>query len=940
MKKILLLAAIVAFPMISFAQQQIIDAKNYQLENGLKVILCRDTEKPEIYGAMSINVGSINDPADATGMAHYFEHIMFKGTDKIGTLNWNEEKIYLDSISYYYDKLHDTNDKNAREIIQLKINELSQKAANYAIPNEIDAILSKMGGTGINAFTGYDNTVYLNSFPSNQLHKWLEVYAERFRNPVFRLFQSELETVYEEKNMYQDNPLGIFLEDVFKESFGEHPYGRPIVGYAEHLKNPQISKMQEFFNTYYVANNMTLILVGNLEFEPTIRMVKETFGNLRSGTIPDIPEYKLPTFIGQNIIEKRQTPIKLGVIGYNTVPISHEDNTAIEIITSIFSNESGTGLLDELIVNNKVMAAMSLPLTMKQHGVFAFLYIPKILGQSHEKAEAFVFDCINKLKTGDFSDELFEAVKMERLTEEIRGVEGSARIFWTILNYQMSDKDWSEYYSDLEEISSLTKQDIIDVANKYFADDYLIYRSKMGSADKDKIDKPNWKAIDIVNTDAKSDFAKKIEKETVTPIITQVIDFHSDIHINETNNSHKIYSTKNPYNDIFTMKIYYNYGGFYNKHLYNAIDYVALQGSQEFPFQDFNIQLQLMGASIDIMANPDQSYIQISGFDKDFEKIMQLCNQKFFNTDNNEKSLKTILEGHKTNLQIMKTDASSCADAAYKYALYGKDSEYLRTPNSSEIEKYTGEELINYVREIFKYDGFVTYSGNLDSEIIHNTLLENNFIQETGFKTYLKENPTAKAIPIEKNFNNDAVYYVHGKKFLQSNIHFFVPGMELHGKDKNKILSKCFNQYFGGDMYSIVFQEIRELRSLGYAAYSRYLYDYLERKPSYLYAYLGTQSDKTIEGIDAMRSLIVDLPQKEDKYNTAKESLITAERSSYIGFRELPYQVYKWQMEKYNEDPRGESLKYIENVQFEDIINFHNKAIKNKPVIVSLSGNI
>ncbi|MDR2083417.1 MAG: insulinase family protein [Bacteroidales bacterium] len=934
MKRLLLILSAVVFPLISFSQQKYIDAKNYQLKNGLKVILCRDTEKPEIYGAVSINVGSINDPADATGMAHYFEHIMFKGTNKIGTLNWEEEKIYLDSISYYYDRLHDTNNKKERNKIQLKINELSQKAAQYAIPNETDAILSKMGGKGINAFTGLENTVYLNSFPSNQLHKWLEVYAERFRTPVFRLFQSELETVYEEKNMYQDNPISIFMEDILKETFGEHPYGRPVIGYTEHLKNPQISKMQKFFNTYYVTNNMTLILVGDLEFEPTMQLIEETFGELHFGQIPDFPEYKLPTFTGATIVEKRQTPIKLGIIGFNTVPVNHDDNLAIDIMSEILSNSTSTGLLDQLSLNYELLIAMPIPLAMKQHGVFAFMYIPKILGQSHQEAEALIFNCIDSLKTGNFNDDLFQAVKMEKITSEIRKVEGYANTFNMILGYQMNGKSWKDYYTDLDKIKALTKDDIEKVANKYFGDDYLLYRSKMGSADKDKIDKPDWKPIEIKNTDAQSDFAKMIDNETVEPIIPQVIDFNSDVNINETNRAYKVYSTKNPYNDIFTMKIYYNYGNYYNKHLSNAAEYVNLQGTEDSKFQDFHIKLQLLGASINLHTELDRSYINITGFDKDFEEIMELCNQKFFNTGNDEKTLSVLLENHQVNIRLMKRDASSCADAVYNYALFGDDSEYLRMPTSSEIEKYTGEELINYVREIFDYVGFVTYSGNINPETIYNILKKNNFIREEGYKKYPGE-----SIPIEKNVTEDAVYYVHGKKFLQSNIHFFVPGLQMNTQDRNKILSKCFNQYFGGDMYSIVFQEIREFRSLGYSAYSRYLYDIMNRKPSYLYGYLGTQSDKTIEGIDAMHSLIVDIPKKEDKYNTAKESLLAVERSNYIDFRTLPYQVYLWRLEKYDEDPRAEMIKVIESVEFNDVLDFYDEAIKNKPVIISLSGN-
>ena len=285
--KFILMIMFVVFFGMNMMNAQNLNVETYHLDNGLKVVLCEDHSTATVYGTVFVHAGSKNDPLDATGMAHYFEHIMFKGTDKIGTTNWEKERVYLDSIDIMYDKLHETDIPEERESIQKKINELSLASADYAIPNEVDLILKRMGGTNLNAGTSFDYTVYYNSFPSNQIEKWMDVYVERFRNPVFRLFQSELETVYEEKNMYSDSPVSAFSEMMYKECFGEHPYGRPIVGLTEHLKNPQTSKMREFFNTYYVANNMTLILVGDFDTEEIKPMVEDKFGVWRSGELPE-----------------------------------------------------------------------------------------------------------------------------------------------------------------------------------------------------------------------------------------------------------------------------------------------------------------------------------------------------------------------------------------------------------------------------------------------------------------------------------------------------------------------------------------------------------------------------------------------------------------------------------------------------------------------------
>ena len=414
MKKLTILFLLIIGAIVSFAQGGDLKTKTIHLDNGLKVVMCEDHSQPEIYGAVYVHAGSKNDPVEATGMAHYFEHIMFKGTDKIGTTNWEAEKVFLDSIDLMYDKLHETVDVAERQAIQQKINALSQKSADYAIPNEVDVILTQMGGKSLNAGTSYDMTVYYNIFPSNQLSKWMDVYVERFRNPVFRLFQSELETVYEEKNMYGDSPINAFQEYLFHETFGEHPYGRPVIGYTEHLKNPQTSRMREFYNTYYVANNMTLILVGDFDIEATEPMVAEKFGTWRRGELPKEPTYTLPKFNGPTVKEVRMTPIKMGALVFPGVKNSDQDMLPLNLASSIFANGE-TGLADKLMLDGQIMASMLMPLSLEDHGANVMIYIPKLLGQSHEKAEGLIFDCLDRLKKGDFSDDLFEAVRMSML---------------------------------------------------------------------------------------------------------------------------------------------------------------------------------------------------------------------------------------------------------------------------------------------------------------------------------------------------------------------------------------------------------------------------------------------------------------------------------------------------------------------------------------------
>ena len=926
MKKLFLALVIILSVNVMSAQVKV---KTTKLDNGLKVVMCEDHSSPKAYGAVYVHAGSKNDPLDATGMAHYFEHIMFKGTDKIGTINWEAEKVYLDSIDIMYDKLHETTDLNERAAIQKKINELSIASTDYAIPNEVDVILTKMGGEGLNAGTSYDQTIYYNFFPANQIGKWMDVYAERFRYPVFRLFQSELETVYEEKNMYGDGPINAFQEYMFKEICGEHPYGRPIIGLTEHLKNPQTSKMREFFNTYYVANNMTLILVGDFNIEEIEPMVAEKFGTWRSGEIPAQPEFTLPEFKGQTLREVRMTPIKIGALAWKGVKISDPDYLPLSIACSIFSNGE-TGIMDKDMLDGNIMMAMLMPLSLEDHGANIILYIPKLIGQSHEKAEAFVFASLDKLKKGEFSDDLFEAIRVNMLKERELELESLGSLANLFLELEMRGMTYYEYLAESERIKSITKEEIVKIANKYFGEDYLDIRSKMGFPEKDKVDKPNWKAIEAKNTDAKSEFAKMIEAEEIPEVKPQVVDFQKDVTINKINDCFTMISAKNPYNDIFNLTITHNYGTIDDPDLNRAISYFEMQGTENKSFEELSLELQKLGAMIYISASQSNTNIVIEGFEKDLDQILALCEEKIYKPANDEKKIGIIYENESMNEETVKEDASEWASAVRQYSLYGEKSSYLAETPLKQWKKRSGAELLREVDNALNYNGEVLFIGNIDNQEVINALKKHNLVKDNVVKS-------EKSFLTEKTYTDNQIFIAHNKKFRQSNIYMHVPS-ELLNKEE-KAVAMVFNKYFGTDMYSIVFQEVREFRSLGYTAYGYFMSDYLNRKPSFLFTYLGTQSDKTNEGIDVLRGLITDMPERLEKFNASKDALIMSRASDYVGFRSLPAQVSTWLEEGYDHDPRMEYTNLIKKTEYKDVDDFYKKFVADRPIVIMMSGN-
>lgn len=1001
-KKISVFILLIFCVLISFAQKGKLEVKMVYLDNGMKVLLCEDHSKSEIYGGICVHAGSKNDPPEATGMAHYLEHMMFKGTDKIGTLNWTAEKPLIDKISTLYDNLSMSNDDKEKKKILKELNKLSAEAAQYAIPNEVDAILGQIGSTNVNAFTSNDFTVYHNIFPSGELEKWAAIYAERFRQPVFRLFQSELEAVYEEYNMYSDDPFSVYQEDVMAAVYKDHPYGVPVIGYPEHIKNPSMSKMYTFFNTFYRPRNMTLILVGNFRINNALEILNRAWGTKASkkssieAPFREGPQFKkaekteniekalmttknreesealaiqnenrsidkkgipssyhsLPTWQGKQIITTAQTPIKIGTVCFQTVADKNTDAQLLDLCAEILSNGFSTGLCDKLLNNNLLYSFSAYNYSLSDAGAFYLMYCPKMDGQSHEEAEKLIMENLEKLKKGEFSDQLFEAVKMNYLKDQQSALENIESKFYTVLSLDMENKTSDEYNKEILRIETLTKQDLIDVANKYFNENMLIYRSNIGSKRTNTIEKPNWKPITSSNADKHSDFSKSLNQYVSEPSKIQKINFEKDVVIIPVNNAFDLYASPNPCNDIFTLNLIFKYGTIHNPALEQAVSYFNLQGSQEKRFEDFSLMLQAMGADMKLYTDDNHLVVSIEGFDKDFDKILNLCSEKLYKPANDKTKLNILLEDHVNTMKVIKEDCSAMGRVLYNYAVYGKNSPYLKEPSTEQIMKFEGMDLLDMVQRAMQNEGVITYVGNKEARTVQQAIqqyfnLFNTDIKQkkadaslnmSGFKT--KENAKKeKKIQVRPvmDYQEPMIYVLHNSKFIQSNIYFYIPSQTIN--TENKVRSKLFNEYYNGGMNGVIFQNIRELRSLGYSAYGYFTYDILNRRNAYMMGFLGTQADKTIDGIVAMSELLKTFQLKQEKFETAKLSLVKQYEAEHIGFRDIPQQVYLWNMEGYDSDPRSTITSMTVGFKSNNIADFFNNYIGNRPIIITIAGN-
>ena len=928
-KQLFIISFLCAF--VTLNAQKPFKVETHYLSNGLKVILAEEHSQPKIYGAVMVHAGSKNEDTAATGVAHYFEHIMFKGTDRIGTTNWAKEKLYLDSISDAYDRLQATKDSEQRHAIQLEINRLNIEASKFAIANETDAILQQMGCTGLNAFTSFDVTCYHNTLPSNQLENWMEVYAERFRNPVYRLFQGELEAVYEERNIYANELMYSFQRNIFTEAFGEHPYSRDVIGHDWHLKNPQPSAMKKFYDKYYVASNMVLILVGDFKSAEALKMAEKYFSIWPRGEKTVEPTYKLPDFSSHIVKEVKQTPIKVGLLLFPAVKSNDPDELPLSVMSSIISG--GNGRLNELATQGKLLAAEQLTMSLNDAGINAILYVPKLVGQKHEEAEELVWAAIDSIKEGRFSDELLQSIKMNDYITRQRYFENYSSIASMLQNLEMNYSNYDEWLREGERMQNITREDIMAIAKKYFDREHCtIVRSKMGFPAKAAAIKPDWDHLEAQNKGEKTEFAKHIESRKIKEIKPQVIDFKKDVTIVPVSDNCKLYASMNPKNDLFSLTINYHYGTLDNHNISEAVDYFGNLGCGDMTREQFQIKMDCLGGSFSISNGNDYSSINISGLEKNMDKIIDLAMSKLINPRHDKQQLDNLVENLKAAKKGSKNESSIWKSALWEYVMYGDKSEYINHATIDEIKKMKGEDLMNIISEMFGRDGYVTFVGNSDPIKVVELLRQHNLV---------RDNVTVmpKRIRKQRDFSNDAVFYASNKKFLKSDIELYIPStaFDYYG---DRAACSMFNEYMGGGMNSVFFQEIREFRSLGYSTYGYFQYDRLNRRPAFFYGFLGTQCDKTNDGIAAMKELMVTFPDREEKFGLSRDYLVSVRNSNYFTFRSIPGQVrYYIEEENLDKDPRIEITEQIRNMKYEDLKAFHKKYVEGRPFVVFITGN-
>lgn len=908
--------------------------KEYRLENGLTVWLNEDHSQPKVFGAVVVKAGAKDCPD--TGIAHYFEHMMFKGTDRIGTLDYESEKVLLDSIAMKYDELAMTEDTAARARLQKEINELSIRSSEYVIPNEFNRLINRFGGSGLNAATSYDATIYFNTFSPQYMVQWAEINSERLINPVFRLFQSELETVYEEKNMYGDFIGGQVMDTLMARYFGPHPYAYPIIGSTKNLKNPRLTEMHKFFEDYYVASNMALILSGDFDAQQVMPILEKAFSRIRSGNAPKQEKVMLPPFNGRETMKvKFPIPfIKAMGLGFRGVSANHEDQVALNIAVNLLNNANGTGYLDKLMVEHKLMGALAINESMNEAGILAVAIMPKLLIQSYSSAEKMVWDEINRVKNGDFSDEMFNSLKLEQKRQYASSLENIDSRATVMMNLFSQGKSWNDYLNEVARIESITKEDVVRVAQKYFSNNYLCVTKSTGKYPKDNLPKPAFSPVVPRNADASSSYAKQLEKIPEQQVAPRIIDFEKDVKTSKLTPLVTLYTTPNPLNDIFTLNISYGIGALEQPELMQLTNYLQLLGTESLSFEQFRSRLQSIGSTLAFDVTPDAFVMKVTGFDNHIDETMELVGDFIRHAKADDKKLRQIVDDAKVSEKAFFKSGDNVASALLEQVKYGDQSRYLRKLSLSQIKKLKGKDMLAIYDKVRSVQCDLHYCGTLPVEKVIGTIRQHLPLERT---TVASNSPYYREL---KQYDRPTVFFIDMPDMAQSIVYGYVKGDPVDDK-ASRHASRLFSVYFGGDMSSLMFQEIREFRSFAYRTSGRYqLPNHAHKGTAGSFtAMLSTQSDKTLDALGVLDSLIREMPLKPERMEAVKQTLVNRINNDYPPFRNLSEKVASARMEGFDRDPAEEFLRDIATMDMQDISRFYQEQISGRPVVYVIAGN-
>ncbi len=940
MRKIIL-AALAALTMVSLAschkykyetvKGDPLKTKIYTLDNGLKVYMSVNKETPRLQTYIAVKVGSKNDPHETTGLSHYLEHLMFKGSESFGTSDYEAEKPLLDSIRALFEVYRTKTDPAERIALYHKIDSISYEASKIAIPNEYDKLMSIIGASGTNAFTSNDMTVYTEDIPSNEIDNWAKIEADRFRHPVIRGFHTELEAVYEEKNMSLTEDQEKAMEAIDSVLFAKHPYGlQTTLGTQEHLKNPSIINIENHRNNFYVPNNIAICVSGDFDPDTFVATIEKYFGDWEPN--PDIKtlqyeeEAPITAPVEKNVYG---LDAEFVMVGWRTPGEKDFLRSEVgDLVSSILSNgKAGIADLD-LIQAQKVNSFFGFNYARPDYGEFLLFGYPRA-GQSLEQVRDLMLEEIAKLRAGDFDDELIQATINNYKLSKMRQLERNGNRAMAFVNSFINEHNWKDDALQMKRLEKVTKQQIVDWANEYLGANSHVTAYKRLGVDKniDKIAAPAITPIET-NRDKQSAFLKDIQQTEVKPIDPVFLDFSKDMKKGEISGLEFLYK-KNELNDIATLFCTFDKGTQNDPRLDIAFRYLDYLGTPDRSAEQIKKELYNLACNERYSAGPLQSNIGVTGLDENVGKAMAIVEDLIFNAVADTNILAEVKSDILKNRADEKLSQSGCFSALQRYIFYGPEFIGKNTLTNEQVLALTSDELLQAVRDLYGKKHDILYYGPSDEGAARKIIADCHKVSD---------NPEAleKEIPQDRRVEKSEVFIAP----YDANQFYYLQ----YSNDGNKFdvsndpSVTMYNNYFGSGMNAIVFQEMREARGLAYSARAFLRTPSFKESDYSFYAFIASQNDKLREAVEAFDKIINDMPESPEAFEVAKTAVLNNLRTNRTTGISVLYDYLDLKDLGLTEDRDKAVFEKIQNMTLEDVKAFQQKWIKDRKYVYGLLG--
>lgn len=891
----------------------------YTLDNGLKVYLSVNEGEPRIQTMVAVRTGSKQDPSDATGLAHYLEHMLFKGTSNMGTTNWEEEQKLLQQISDKYEEHRNTTDPDERKAIYKMIDSLSYQASEIAISNEYDKMIGSIGAQGTNAFTSLERTVYINDIPSNELEKWMMVESERFSELVLRLFHTELEAVYEEFNRAQDSDFRSAYYALMRTIFQKHTYGtQTTIGTGEHLKNPSMEKIHAYFDKHYVPNNMAIILAGDIDPDKTMDMIDQYFGHYEAKDVPEFTFEPEAPITEPVIVDVSGSEAEFMYLAYRMDGAGTKDALYAQLMDGMLSNGQA-GMIDlNLVQQQKVLRANSSVNTMIDYSMFMLRANPR-QGQSLEEVRDLLLGQIDAIKAGDFEDWLLDAVVKDLRLGDTRQAEYNWIRGFKMMDAFILDQEWSTIVSEKERMDAITKEELVAWANEKFQDNYVVVNKRIGEKDVFKVDKPEITEIKL-EREAKSEFYSTWEEVEASRLEPVFLDYETAIADTKLESDVPFSYIENVTNEVFSLFYILDMGSDNDKTMELAVKYLPYLGTSKYSAEELQQEFFKLGLSFDVFTSNDRVYVMLDGLEDAVEEGVALFEEVLADVQSDPEAYQKMVDGMLKERSDDKLSKWMILNQALAdYAQFGPENPQKNILSETELKAIDPATLVENIKSINKYKHRVFYYGRKSADEAKSIVDKYHKVEGD-----LMDYPAPKEFP-ELDIAENQVYFVD-YDMVQTEMLMLSKGVPF--STEIRPAASLFNEYFGSGLSSIVFQEIRESKALAYSAYCFMTTPQRADRNHYVRAYIGTQVDKLDQATDAMLDLMNNMPEAQIQFEDSRLAALKKIETERVTKTQIFWNRESARRRGLDYDARQDVYEGINTMKMEDLRGFFNEHIK------------